>query len=27
MLGLPMCYALAYLGKHGIPWIVANFST
>jgi hypothetical protein len=24
MLGLPICYALAYLGARGIAWIIAN---
>ncbi len=25
MLGLPVCYALAYLGVHGTAWVIANF--
>ncbi len=26
MLGLPICYALAYLGARGIAWVIAKFS-
>jgi len=25
IIGLPVCYALAYLGVHGIAWAIANF--
>ena len=25
MLGLPVCYALTYLGARGIAWVIANF--
>ena len=25
MIGLPACYALAYLGVHGIAWMITNF--
>jgi hypothetical protein len=25
MIGLPVCYALAYLGVHAIAWVIANF--
>ena len=24
MLGLPICYALAYLGARGIAWVIAS---
>jgi len=24
-LGLPICYALTYLGARGIAWVIANF--
>ncbi len=25
MIGLPVCYALAYLGVHGVAWVITNF--
>jgi len=25
MIGLPVFYALAYLGVHGVAWVITNF--
>ena len=25
VIGLPVCYAFAYIGVHGIAWMIANF--
>ena len=25
MIGLPVCYTLAYLGVHGIAWVISNY--